>query len=63
MTGFNLHQFDTATREGALDQIADWCQSGQIASKEEVLEGFENLPQAMVDTLAGKYHGKVVLRI
>jgi len=45
-----------------LRQIQSWIESGQIKYNETITEGFENLPQALIDMLRGKNVGKAVVK-
>lgn len=43
-------------------QMADWLAQGKIQYKEQVVEGFENTPQAFIGLLQGKNFGKLVIK-
>ena len=37
--------------------------NGRIQPYENVVEGFENMPKALIDQLDGKSQGKTILRV
>ena len=39
------------------------CTNGKIQPHENVVEGFENMPKALIDQLDGKSQGKTMLRV
>ena len=43
-------------------QMADWLAQGKIQYKEQVVEGFENTPQAFMGLLKGENFGKLVIK-
>jgi hypothetical protein len=62
MEGFIV--FDYAHRYGeALQELAGWVASGQLKSREEVVEGFETFPEALLRLFAGQNTGKLVLKV
>ncbi|UUZ92102.1 hypothetical protein LJK87_42845 [Paenibacillus sp. P25] len=44
-------------------EFSGWSREGTIKYTETVIDGLERAPQAFVELLAGKYMGKVVVRI
>lgn len=46
-----------------LDQLQGWIKSGQIKYNETVTEGFENMPQALIEMLRGKNLGKAIVKV
>jgi NADPH-dependent curcumin reductase CurA len=49
-----------------LEYLADfgrWLRTGEITDSENVLDGLETAPQAFCDTLAGRYTGRVAIRL
>ncbi|WP_248925342.1 NADP-dependent oxidoreductase [Paenibacillus hamazuiensis] len=44
-------------------EFSQWLRAGAIKYKEMVIQGIEHAPQAFIDLLAGKYLGKVVVKI
>ncbi|ETR76931.1 NADP-dependent oxidoreductase [Afipia sp. P52-10] len=50
-------------RDEALARLAAWHKSGAIQTKEDVLEGFERVPQAFLRMMAGQNFGKQLVRL
>jgi NADPH-dependent curcumin reductase CurA len=62
MRGFIVSDFYDQ-REAALAELKGWVESGQIKVREDVMEGLENLPAALIGLLAGDNVGKRLVRI
>ena len=62
LTGFIVMDFD-AEREQALAQLQAWVESGKLKVYEDIIDGFEHLPTALVGLLAGENIGKRMVRI
>lgn len=62
LTGFIVMDFD-AERDQALAQLQAWVESGKLKVYEDVIDGFEHLPTALVGLLAGENIGKRMVRI
>jgi hypothetical protein len=50
-------------RDAALAQLRAWVESGQLKAPEDVIEGFENLPAALIGLLAGENRGKRMVKV
>ena len=50
-------------RERAIADLQSWVQSGKLKVQEDVLEGLENTPQALIGLLAGENRGKRMVRV
>ncbi len=62
MTGMVV--FDWAARYGeAVAQMAAWIQSGQLKTREHVVEGLETFPDALLMLFNGDNFGKLVLKL
>jgi len=62
MQGFLITDF--APRFGpALTVMTGWYRSGQIKNREDIVEGFENLPQAFIGLLKGENIGKRLVKV
>ena len=48
--------------EEGLSQLRDWKLDGKLKAEETVAHGFENLPNALTDMLAGQNRGKMVVK-
>jgi NADPH-dependent curcumin reductase CurA len=56
--------FDYAARYGpALEQLAGWVRSGQIKYREDIIEGFENMPRALIGLFRGENLGKRLVKV
>ena len=62
ITGFNIYKYANDFYD-SLNELSDWCTSGKIHPYENVVEGFENMPKALIDQLDGKSQGKAILRV
>jgi len=47
----------------ALADLKDWVESGQLKVREDVIEGIENLPTALIGLLAGENVGKRMVKV
>ncbi|XP_055693547.1 prostaglandin reductase 1-like [Lutzomyia longipalpis] len=61
MEGFIVTRWLHRWMEGIL-QIKQWMKEGKIKSPETFTDGFENLPQALIEMLQGKNVGKAIVR-
>jgi NADPH-dependent curcumin reductase CurA len=50
-------------REEAFGRLAAWHRSGAIQTREDILEGFERMPQAFLRMMAGQNFGKQLVRL
>jgi NADPH-dependent curcumin reductase CurA len=56
--------FDYADRYGvAVREIAQWLREGKFVSREDIVDGIENFPQALNRLFSGENFGKLVLRV
>jgi NADPH-dependent curcumin reductase CurA len=44
-------------------ELAAWVKSGQIKYREDIIEGFENLPKAFIGMLQGDNIGKRLVKV
>lgn len=62
MEGFIVHDFyDEAPT--ALADLRAWAASGQLKVQEDIIDGLENLPAALIGLLAGENRGKRMVRV
>eukprot|EP00742_Colponemidia_sp_Colp-10_P002686 GILJ01002870.1.p2 GENE.GILJ01002870.1~~GILJ01002870.1.p2 ORF type:complete len:338 (-),score=55.57 GILJ01002870.1:165-1178(-) len=59
--GFLVRDFAAKNGE-ALQQLASWVQSGQLKYDETIVEGFENLPSALISLFTSDHIGKLVVK-
>jgi len=50
-------------REKALAELKSWVEGGKLKVQEDVIDGIENLPRALIGLLAGENRGKRMVRI
>jgi NADPH-dependent curcumin reductase CurA len=62
LQGFVVMDF-YAKRDAALAELKAWVDEGKLVVREDVLEGLETLPAALVGLLAGENVGKRMVRI
>jgi NADPH-dependent curcumin reductase CurA len=60
--GFLVYDFELQ-HEIARARIANWIKDGQIKYKEDVVDGFENAPEAFIGLLNGKNFGKLLIKV
>jgi NADPH-dependent curcumin reductase CurA len=62
MRGFVVSDF-FGKRDEALTQLRSWVADGRLKVIEDIVEGLENLPDALIGLLHGKNRGKRMVRI
>ena len=62
LRGFVVMDFE-AGNERALADLRSWVESGKLKVYEDIIDGFENLPQALIGLLAGENVGKRMVRV
>ena len=62
MQGFIVMDF-MAQRDKALADLQAWTSSGKIKVQEDVIDGLENTPKALIGLLAGENRGKRMIRV
>ena len=50
-------------RSWVLDNLEAWVESGQLKVQEDVIDGLENLPAALIGLLAGENRGKRMVKV
>ncbi len=63
MQGFIINQDYGHRIEEFQQQMGQWVKEGNIHYREEVTDGLENAPDALIGLLEGKNFGKVVIRV
>lgn len=61
MQGFLVFNFKSRYAEG-LERLASWVKSGQLKYREDVVDGFENMPDAFIGMMNGANFGKLLIR-
>ncbi|WP_332771637.1 NADP-dependent oxidoreductase [Phenylobacterium sp.] len=62
LRGFIVSDFDDK-RDQALAELKSWVESGKLKVLEDVIEGLENAPVALVGLLAGENRGKRMVKV
>jgi NADPH-dependent curcumin reductase CurA len=62
LRGFVMYDFDDR-REEALRDLSTWVAEGKLKVQEDILEGLENTPAALIGLLAGENRGKRMVRV
>jgi NADPH-dependent curcumin reductase CurA len=62
LRGFVVMDFD-AQRETALADLQGWVASGQLKVQEDIVDGLENTPAALIGLLAGDNRGKRMVKV
>jgi NADPH-dependent curcumin reductase CurA len=60
--GFLVFDFAARYREG-LAQLAAWVRAGQLRFREDIVEGLERAPEALIGLLQGRNFGKMLVRV
>jgi hypothetical protein len=60
--GFIVFDFAARYREG-LAQLTDWVRQGKLKYREDIVDGLERAPGALIGLLQGSNFGKVVVRV
>jgi len=50
-------------RDAALAELRGWVEAGKLKVQEDVIDGLENLPAALIGLLAGENRGKRMVRV
>jgi NADPH-dependent curcumin reductase CurA len=50
-------------REAALAELQGWVRSGQLKVREDIIDGLESLPAALIGLLAGDNVGKRMVKV
>jgi NADPH-dependent curcumin reductase CurA len=62
LTGFVVMDFDDE-RDAALAELKGWVDSGRLKVAEDVIDGLERLPAALIGLLAGENVGKRMVKV
>jgi NADPH-dependent curcumin reductase CurA len=62
MQGFIVMDF-MDQRDRALSDLQSWVAAGQLKVQEDVIDGLENTPKALIGLLAGENRGKRMIRV
>ena len=62
MEGFIVMDY-YAKREQAITEIAGWIKDGRMKVQEDIVDGLENTPRALIGLLHGENTGKRMMRV
>ena len=62
LRGFVVMDFDDQ-REAALKELQGWVASGQLKVQEDIIDGLENTPAALIGLLNGENRGKRMVKV
>ncbi|HEX3700041.1 MAG TPA: NADP-dependent oxidoreductase, partial [Phenylobacterium sp.] len=62
LKGFVVMDFDDK-RDQALKDLQTWVAEGKLKVQEDILEGLENTPAALIGLLAGENRGKRMVKV
>jgi NADPH-dependent curcumin reductase CurA len=62
LRGFIVSDFD-AQRGAALAELTSWVDQGRLKVHEDIIDGLENLPAALIGLLAGENLGKRMVKV
>jgi len=61
--GFLIFDYSPAQTTPALAELTEWVRAGKLKYHEDVIEGFENMPRALIGLFLGENLGKRVVRV
>ena len=62
MTGFVVADYASRWAEG-LREMAGWIAAGKLKSREHIVEGLQNFPDALLMLFSGENNGKLMLKV
>jgi hypothetical protein len=62
MTGFVIIDYAKRYQEGRR-ALADWYRNGEITSREDIVDGLETFPEALIKLFTGDHFGKLMIRV
>jgi NADPH-dependent curcumin reductase CurA len=62
LKGFIVTDF-FAERDKAIAELQSWVSQGKLKIEEDVIEGLENTPRALIGLLAGENRGKRMVKV
>ncbi|KAI8140403.1 hypothetical protein BJV82DRAFT_562839 [Fennellomyces sp. T-0311] len=61
--GFHFSQYTDELEDEFLNTVAKWLKEGSIKYAETIVQGIENVPQALADVVDGKNFGKQIVKV
>ncbi len=62
LRGFIIHEFEDQ-RPNFLRDVSQWIAEGKVRYREDIVDGFENAPEALIGLLEGGNFGKLLIRV
>jgi len=62
LEGFSSYEFSTEFPQ-AIKQLTEWHTEGKLKTKEDIQEGFENIPDTFLRLFNGSNVGKQLLKL
>ena len=62
MSGFLVSDYASEFAR-AIDRLESWIRSGELFHKEDVQQGFENIPRTLLRLFSGANFGKQLLKL
>jgi NADPH-dependent curcumin reductase CurA len=50
-------------RDQALKELQSWVAAGKLKVQEDIIDGLENTPKALIGLLAGENRGKRMIKV
>jgi len=50
-------------RDAALKELQSWVAAGKLKVQEDIIDGLENTPKALIGLLAGENRGKRMIKV
>ncbi len=63
MQGFIIYEDYAPRFNEFFGQMKEWVDAGKMKFREDIVDGLENAPQALIGLLEGKNFGKVIVRV
>ena len=63
MEGFNATKRWSERWEEGILQMAEWIREGKVKAHETIVEGFDNIPDAMAGLFTGANTGKMIVKL
>jgi NADPH-dependent curcumin reductase CurA len=62
LQGFIVSDYE-AERGAAVAELKSWVDAGKLVVQEEIIDGLENTPRALIGLLAGDNKGKRMVKV
>ncbi|KAF9173298.1 hypothetical protein BGX20_003614, partial [Mortierella sp. AD010] len=63
LEGFGASQFSDELEEQFFKDVKSWLENGDITYKEDITEGLDSTPEAILGMLQGKAFGKAIIKV